>query len=568
MNYLFGPSPCPDVYVDTHSFSADNTDYRSNPFAGMTLDEFMASLQVDTLRDALRRRQIMLASLFKDASTKVKDPYSASSDQVSVDLREKMKDLLNKQQSYVQDIRHSKEHLRVFANVDYDEKEATTVTLKMHLVHLVKEAWKRDEQLVEAISEYESLDDMEENKEKGRFGLPNYPDSFFMDDAVVIHWPAEAPPFDDTNGYIPYGAVYSRRVLLSNLPKGITPAQILKGVRGLGGLLQIYKINAGKITGDGTDMAMLEFHWPSTALEYTLYLMKKPMYYMDAKGVKYRAGVEHVPTRSWPVSSNEQHHGCVKSEDFPTGRSLRFTHFPQGGVWYFIDQIGTKNIIEVSYMKADDLYKDGTLTVEFTTVFEAGRVRTLVEEFEFKFYKLTHPRKIIAFYSDAECRTDSLWKTTNKHIIPHVPVDHLALKWDVRPWNMLWPTSFVNFPAPSIPRKPVPASTKPETALLKSLNINIHSVEQDEGKTCYAWGHRYAIVGTTIRIYSRDKRWTIAQKNDVDSLFASTSNIPEYSKFWDTYFANNDMINVRKWEEYAKIARHRREKSAEQGLQD
>lgn len=53
------------------------------------------------------------------------------------------------------------EHLRIFSNKKYDGEEPVVKTLKNYLLRLVKEAETTDTKLVDAISEYELLDDME-----------------------------------------------------------------------------------------------------------------------------------------------------------------------------------------------------------------------------------------------------------------------------------------------------------------------------------------------------------------------------------------------------------------------
>ncbi|KAH6995738.1 hypothetical protein BKA56DRAFT_666032 [Ilyonectria sp. MPI-CAGE-AT-0026] len=535
-------------------------------YSGMSLDEFLASLRLDKLQDTLGRRQANLEWLFKDAATKVTDPYSASSDIVAMQLREIMKDSFNKLHTHVQDIRLSKEHLRIFSNKKYDGEEPVVKTLKNYLLRLVKEAETTDTKLVDAISEYELLDDMEERKKRVHFALPEYHESIFEDDAEHIHWPADAPPFDEPDGRMEPGTVHTRRVMMNNLPKGISAAQVAKGVRALGGLLGITMVTTPKMTGDGKDGALLEFKWASSAAHYVDYIRKYPMNYVDAEGVKHRAEVELVPTRSYPVSASQKPIGYSTSGELPNGRCLEFKHFPKGGVWYFFDRVGTMNVLEASYLGTTDPNEDGVLTVEFASVFYANYARDLVSMRKIEYYTPDRS-EIVPSFGDSEYKTDGLWYENPRHLIAHMEVDHLALKWDVRPYNMIWPMATLLKHQYKIARKPVPSTSEPETALSLSLKMDTAFEEDDGAKVRWHNGYRYVVVGSTIRILLRNGTWIIATQEEIKPLMTITLQDPAWAQFWDAYFANNQAINYRRWDAYAAIAKHRRQQSADQGLQ-
>lgn len=398
--------------------------------------------------------------------------------------------------------------------------------------------------------------------------MPEYHESIFEDDVEHIHWPAEAPPFDEADGSMEPGAVHTRRVIMNNLPKGISAAQVAKGVRALGGLLRITIINAPKVTGDGKDGALLEFNWASSATLYVDYIRKYPMYYVDDKGLKHRAEVELVPTRSYPVSSSQRPLGCSSSGELPNGRCLEFKHFPKGGVWYFFDRIGTMNVLDASYMETTDPYEDGVLTVEFASVFHANKACDLINMRKIEYYKPDGRSKIVPSFCDSEYKTDGLWYDSPRHVIAYMPVDHLALQWDVRPFNMLWPMAILPTHRHRIARKPVSSTSGPETALSLSLKMDTDFEEDDDAKVRWHNGYRYVVVGSTIRILLRNGNWVIAAREEIEPLMGITLQDPVWAQFWDTYFANNQAINFRKWDAYATVAKHRRQQTAEHGLQD
>lgn len=125
---MFNPYKGPSAaeYAASPSFPNHVSDNTSGAYSGMSLDEFLASLRLDKLQDTLRRRQANLKGLFKDAATKVTDPYSASSDIVAMQLREVMKDSFVKLHTHVQDIRLSK------VRITHCPSNLATVTLTFY----------------------------------------------------------------------------------------------------------------------------------------------------------------------------------------------------------------------------------------------------------------------------------------------------------------------------------------------------------------------------------------------------------------------------------------------------
>ncbi|KAK7403176.1 hypothetical protein QQX98_011080 [Neonectria punicea] len=534
---------------------------------GRSLDKFAFELRVDVLDDILERRRTGLESLFESAATKMRNPFSLAGDTEAIKLREDMKSLFNSLENCIKDVKLSKEHLRVLTNKQYDGGDPVAGRFQTYAISLFKEAADKNAILIDLIEEYEALDEMEEHEGGQHRGLPKYHESIFEDEANAIYWPAMAPPFDEATGEMEPGTVHSRRIVINDLPDGISPAQVIRGVSGFGGLLRLDVFNYTQVSG-GTSTALVEFNWASSAMSFVNYARTTPVFYLDVNGVKHRADIGLVSTRSYPVDASVAALRATGSNDTSSGRCLEFLDFPMSGIWYFFERIGTSHIIGASYMKNNDPREDGVLTVEFISVFHACQARRLIEERKLKYYIDQRKIKATSCDSDAETRRYLQGATKGGHVVEYVPIDHLALEWDRRPWNTQWPMT-INPSMHPIRRKPVPLSVDTlGSAFFESLKSEAINFQPDDDSTRLFQGFRFTIVGNKVRMNWRDSSWVIASREGIEPLMKHTLHDPDWASFWDLYFTNNKQVNIRKWDEYGKIAKHRRQGAAEQGLQD
>ncbi|EHK50422.1 hypothetical protein TRIATDRAFT_297202 [Trichoderma atroviride IMI 206040] len=58
----------------------------------------------------------------------------------------------------------------------------------------------------------------------------------------------------------------------------------------------------------------------------------------------------------------------------------------------------------------------------------------------------------------------------------------------------------------------------------------------------------------------------MTDKDHTKLLLANTLHEPDWADHWDEYFRNRGEINIRTWEAYGMLAKHREEKVAKQGL--
>ncbi|KAH7150377.1 hypothetical protein B0J13DRAFT_606044 [Dactylonectria estremocensis] len=368
---------------------------------------------------------------------------------------------------------------------------------------------------------------------------PKYHDSILADGIDQICKPTTIPE--------------SRLVIIGNIPEGIPPSQIIKGVCGRGGLLYISMFQHHDASTGGKSVTALQFRFASAASAYAELIRKNPIYYLDAEGNKHRADVQHVQTSSFSAPySGSPINGLPLRDDAPSGRCVGFSHFPEACVWDFINRIGLDRIIDLSYEETDHMGKHGILIIELGASFDARHLCRKVQEDGFDYYTVGGEndgnRGIRLSYCDSD-RPDGLLGSTNDHCIPHIPADHLTLKWNHQPWNKtrgissIWKVML----------------RKPETFCNPNSCLPVYYV-----------GSHYYIRDREIRKqHRRNAHQDVSlDQEDIDRLLATTLHNPSWATLWDKYFDANQKLNLRKCDEYAMIANHRRLKAEEQGLGD
>ncbi|KAL6862611.1 hypothetical protein ACO1O0_002847 [Amphichorda felina] len=323
----------------------------------------------------------------------------------------------------------------------------------------------------------------------------------------------------------------SRRVIFSNLPK-ITLHQLLTVVRGEGGLIGADIFNTSKLKGSGARTGSLEFVYPSSAEVYVD--RRLPV------GIEDENGDIHYP-EVWlsPARVNTYHRGDSFLLQNGFTRALRATEFPAKAVWFCLNALGLRNIVDASY----DTNKS-ILNVEFVSIFHASLAIRTLREGRFPFY--TPDRHPLLDYnmSLVTARLDST--DSDVRVLPpagliaaFVPHDYLDRKFNRLPYNQKWPESF--FPI-----------------------MNMHGLQTRP---------RHDTMLETIQKYASFSRsswsWQMAEllTSDHDTVLDTLSD-PEWRDAWASFFqANtNKTENLLRWADYAAIAQHRRDMAAELGL--
>lgn len=366
---------------------------------------------------------------------------------------------------------------------------------------------------------------------------------------------------------------FTRRLVITNLPDNITAAQVLKAVRGWGGIYQIKIINPGRLTDGETSSAMIEFNWSSTARVFVAHFRRWPIRFIDAKGRASLPQVMALNTRTYPHYSVRSVHrrqsGLTVDHISMAGRVLQFLRYPKQGIWSLLDYMGFLNIIDVSFKKTDSRGKHlgdpdvphfeyGTLTVEFSSVVAAQNARAYVENGLLPHYRLGGDRKIQDFYSGSAYYSEDIEMERENVVVPYIPVDHIAKKWDVYPYNAIFNRT-TQLSSDRMQRSSARVAQLPRAeltqALDRSLCVDLDYVAMNADSVRLMSGKTYTIVGCTTRISLVNDTWVIAGEAELEDLSNKTLDRPSWAPFWDLWYKNNQKINIRKPESYAKPAK-------------
>ncbi|KAL7911783.1 hypothetical protein GGI35DRAFT_298716 [Trichoderma velutinum] len=354
----------------------------------------------------------------------------------------------------------------------------------------------------------------------------------------------------------PTNGLQSRRVMLKNLPPDASVPQITRGIRCHGRLLSIMMLNTDPIFGNDTKTAMLEFVHHQSAAEFTHDANTSPLLYKAKNGDVYNAN-------TWLISSSSYGLGKIDKGLLDNGctRILLLKGFPKECIWYFISAIGINNVISAHYDEGND-----GLTVEFTTLFQANKADWLIFSERFSDFYIINPQdaKFRMFLDDSTHANKLVSRIHPRQLespVSHCSGDDLEEQWNRYPYNDYLPPHLQRATAETGPTR---VSLK--TRLAMQYNIDESEVDdyledlEDHKDT------EYRIIGSSITLSRRKWGWSISAEDETKLLLENTLHEPDWEEYWDEHFKACGEINRRKWEHYGMMAKHRREKAAEQGL--
>jgi hypothetical protein len=384
----------------------------------------------------------------------------------------------------------------------------------------------------------------------------------------------------------------SRRITISNLPSGVSIAQVLRGVRGFGPVANVFLFDTAKVEGQGTKSASVEFVSANSAATFAW--SANSNFYLEYEDSETRrtADVWLVPGRT--------HRSKFASALKNITRRLKIDDFPINAVWFFICAVGGEKVV----VHADYNHNPGSeaLTVEFVSLAHSAQAYRLLRNMDFPFYApssgslhwvaedetrldLSSPSTSshtpdnssnsvdlpssgsMNYFADDEladddsesvlpspdpgCRTPPD-NSPKREFVAYIAPDQLTVSFDKVPYNEDWPVhkhhimSLYHLEPHS--REEVAKARKKEVEMMaKCLGLN---------RKKWSWEATYE-GSYKLACFS----W--------DSLLSSMSN-PRLERVWEVFFLRhqNITINLQKWDAYARLAQHRRELCEQQGLLD
>ncbi|KAI1015202.1 hypothetical protein LB503_003972 [Fusarium chuoi] len=401
----------------------------------------------------------------------------------------------------------------------------------------------------------------------------------------------------------------SRRVLLEKIPQGTTLTQIANAVCGIGGLIRISMMDNLVNSGTAFKMTCVEFRDSAAANRYVANVKANGLELVDGTGRFFEIEVKLINS----TSSYDSRHGHpleygVGYHSEHSGRCITLENFPTSAIWHLLTRFGTKYIIRASF-SANENQMNGKLSIEFSSVFEAGRLCYMILNHVFLPYH--GPAAQMGFGPTPSDRDVVELTNSVSNTIAHVPPKHLSDAWNVQPFNLFTPSSNFAYGAP-IPRRAVTSRTSSMNVEVvsrtPSMNIEVPqtpsmdaeasrrpsiNVETLHRPSCYPGN--YAVVphilvrddknspdlrdiqmtnitfnfvdGNTKyiivkgKIFSRRVNGDIYTKlDDTELMKLKDDNVlkPNWAPFWRHYCEANEIPYLPKYAEYGRVASVRR----------
>lgn len=147
-------------------------------------------------------------------------------------------------------------------------------------------------------------------------------------------------------------------------------------------------------------------------------------------------------------------------------------------------------------------------------------------------------------------------------VVGLIPADHVERQWNRAPFSQA-PEPVEDCESASSK----PASPSASEKLVAALSVSPSALSLDLADRATRADTEYRIVGSTVALTRRAWGWRISAADDDKLLMANTLHEPAWADEWDRHFAARGAVNLRTWERYGMLTRHRRDKAAEQGLE-
>ena len=347
----------------------------------------------------------------------------------------------------------------------------------------------------------------------------------------------------------------SRRVILDNLPPDTNSIQVLEGVKSQG-VVSISLLPTKTLSLPNTNSALVEFVNDKAATVYVKALDLSSIWYKDKHGTAYEAKAWLVPTPSFPLAIQ---YGLPQRKI--VSRAIFLARFPEKWVWYFLCTVGHRNVTAVTHRKDDP----AEVYVEFTSVFAATRAMRLIENGDFDFYQ---PGKDDVGYAadNSQAPVYLLFYNKERHGFPFVDPHIIEKTWNVIPYNLCWPTQHVA--VMRLEGLPPRQEDFRACAIEKIFADSSKEREDDENGHAASENDSTSVRAVGDSTESDDRKWQFSKPaaGKAKLLMIHTLHDPEWEKAWDAYFESQCMPNLRKYDKYGRLAKHRCQSAAEQNV--
>ncbi|KAM3512558.1 hypothetical protein MY11210_003821 [Beauveria gryllotalpidicola] len=335
----------------------------------------------------------------------------------------------------------------------------------------------------------------------------------------------------------------SRRLLYYNLPPSITALQVARAAAAFGQVLRVSDVApAVRGANDGSLTMLIEFAAPESSTKFQLAVRSTCPQFISETGELYGAGVWVIPTPSFSV--------CIHTDSYLNRgftRTISISPIAGNQVWFTICAVAAPHdVLDAEYDSTTQ-----TLTLEFAGVDIAHQAGTYLRSGLFGFIfdnRVVHvgPRADRVGYGG---------------YVEFLPADHLKQRFDRWPFNQYWPETYYYVmtqqnlhPRSNLKKRDISASDATATDDESNQTLSNYATSVDNEPRGRSFLPGYPLGSKK-------------QKQGEPELLASGDD-SQLLGDWGTFFQNRLTISFREWEEYGRIAKHRRELSATQGLAD
>lgn len=363
----------------------------------------------------------------------------------------------------------------------------------------------------------------------------------------------------------PDHSTQSRRVVIDNLPLSVTYTQLMKGLRESGSILSVSIIDLDEILINYyTKSAIVEFRNAKDAADFAIKAKCGKVYHIDENGKHFERVVRLIQTPSYNTEDPSPYNNGPNGQ-----RCVEFPRFPVGWVWFFLEMLGLGKMVEARFYMHRGRDSVGDLEIEFINVQRANVAIEMVRRGRFGFYgfesdHVMTPGELMPFANEGEMTPEG------DFLISHVPHDFWSKRWATHPYNQTLGNEVIQ----NETKKSRDAAPEASVPMGWAYGDSLSEEFQLEGITADDFHHRhithrdieYSILGSNIRLTRRAWGWSISVKDEMKLLMSHTLHDPEWTSYWDSYFLSSGSLNIRKYEQYGFLAKHRREQASAQGL--
>ncbi|KAJ2983226.1 hypothetical protein NQ176_g855 [Zarea fungicola] len=314
----------------------------------------------------------------------------------------------------------------------------------------------------------------------------------------------------------------NRRLVFYNLPSSITTLQVARAAAPFGQVIRvnlIADVASGTLNNSTTRSVLVEFASQDSAYICAAAVNSMCQTFISATGEAYVVGIWVIPTLSFTLSVSEQ---SLLQNGYT--RTIEFSPIAVECVWFTISAIADRRqILDVDY---DVCSK--TITIEFASL-DASHQAILALQKNLLF---------LVFNSDEErmitSRKDPVAFAANVH---YLPPNYLEQRFDRAPYNSYWPDQY--------------CYVMSLRNLQPRRNEDVEETDTDENDSGEA---------------TKPNTNTATPNGGGDYLTEADVEEMAMPGNWDDYFQTQHTIRYGAWAKYARVARHRRELSAAQGL--